>query len=53
VENHVARHADGAEHPDEADGYMIDHGLVQTQASGHTPTHPIGKGRSKTRQISK
>ena len=40
ITSHVDRHADGEEHPDEADGYMIDHELLQTQARGHTPTHP-------------
>ena len=39
ITSHVGRHEDGEEHPDEADGYMIDHDR-QTQARGHTPIHP-------------
>jgi hypothetical protein len=40
ITSHVGRHADGAEHADEADGYMIDDELVQSQARGHTTIHP-------------
>jgi hypothetical protein len=60
ITSHVGtwRHADGAEHPGEADRYMIDHELAQTQARQPEAIFQfmrfiIGKGRSKTTQIYK
>jgi hypothetical protein len=60
ITSHVGtwRHADGAEHPGEADRYMIDHELAQTQARQPEAIlqfidFMISKGRSKTTQIYK